>query len=136
MPTIFYVIRGGAIAVGLAALGAASASAGQPSSGDRQSCFFISQWHGWSAPNPDVLYLGVDLHDVYRVQLSTASPELQWPDVHLVSKTRGSDTVCAAIDLDLSVSDEHGFREPLIATSINKLSPAEVAAIPPKFRPN
>ena len=49
--------------------------------------------------------------------------------------TRGSDTVCDALDLDLSVSDGHGFREFLIATSITKLTPAEVAAIPLKFRP-
>jgi hypothetical protein len=75
------------------------------------------------------------MHDVYRVQLSAGSRELQWPDAHLVSKTRGSDSVCDALDLDLSVSDGHGFREPLIATSITKLTPDEVAAIPPKFRP-
>jgi hypothetical protein len=138
MSAISSFTRGGLIAAGVLALSAASAGAAPPPPGasdHARSCFFITQWRGWKAPSPDVLYLGVNLHDVYRVQLSAGSLELQWPGVHLVSKTRGSDTVCNALDLDLTVSDGHGFREPLIATSIIKLTPAEVAAIPPKVRP-
>jgi hypothetical protein len=72
---------------------------------------------------------------VYRVQLSGASPMLQSPGVHLVSIHRGGDSICDALDLDLRVSDGHGFSEPLIARSLTKLTPEEVAAIPPKFRP-
>jgi len=34
------------------------------------------------------------------------------------------------------VSDGHGFLAPLIAKSMVKLTPEEVAAIPRKFRPN
>ena|SRR5438552_12056276 len=103
--------------------------------GPRQSCFFITQWQGWKSPAPDVIYLGVNLHDVYRVQLSGPSPMLQSPGVHLVSINRGSSSICNALDLDLKVSDGHGFTEPLIARSLTKLTPEEVAAIPPKFRP-
>jgi hypothetical protein len=99
------------------------------------SCFFISQWQGWKSPSPNILYLKVNLHDVYQVDLSAGSSELQWPDVHLVSKVRGSNSVCDALDLDLSVSDGHGFYEPLIAKSIVKLTPEQIAAIPPKYRP-
>jgi hypothetical protein len=33
------------------------------------------------------------------------------------------------------VADHHGFYQPLIARSLTKLSPAEVAAIPKKYRP-
>jgi hypothetical protein len=130
------LVRGGLIAVGLAALGAASAGAASPDPKPARSCFFITQWRGWKAPAPDVLYLGVNQHDVYKVQLSGGSPELQLPDVHLISRSRGSDSVCDALDLDLSVADNGGFRSPLIAKSIVKLTPAEVAAIPPKFKPN
>ena len=137
MSTVSNLIRGALIVAGMATLSTlAGAAPTGPSAPDRpRSCFFVNEWRGWKAPSPDVLYLGVNMHDVYRVQLSAGSPELQWPDAHLVSKTRGSDSVCDALDLDLSVSDGHGFREPLIATSITKLTPDEVAAIPPKFRP-
>ena len=121
---------------GLAATLALGAAAPALAAADSHPCFFISQWRGWKAPSNDVLYIGVNLHDVYKVQLSSGSPELQWPDAHLISITRGSSSVCDALDLDLRVSDGHGFQEPLIATSMVKLTPDEVAAIPRKFRPN
>jgi len=138
MSKVSSLVRVGLIAAGLVALGAASASAASPDAkpAAARSCFFITQWRGWKAPAPDVLYLGVNQRDVYKVQLSGGSPELQWPDAHLISRTRGSDSVCDALDLDLSVADNGGFREALIAKSIVKLTPAEVAAIPRKFNPN
>jgi hypothetical protein len=99
------------------------------------NCFFVTQWQGWKSPSPDVIYLGVNLHDVYRVDLSAGSSMLSWPDMHLVSIDRGSDSICTALDLDLRISDDHGFTEPLIAKSLTKLTPEQIAAIPKKFRP-
>ncbi len=55
--------------------------------------------------------------------------------MHLVSIHRGSSSICDALDLDLRLSDGHGFSEPLIARSMTKLTPEEVAAIPAKYRP-
>jgi hypothetical protein len=136
MSNISNLVRGGLIAAGLAALSAAPAAAASPpaSSDHPQSCFYVTQWRGWKAPSPDVLYLGVNQHDVYKVELA-AGPAVPWSSVSLISKTRGGGSVCTALDLDLSVTDGHGFREALIAKSIIKLTPAEVAAIPPRFRP-
>lgn len=121
-------------AAALAAACAAAAPAGAATS--RSPCFFITQWQGWKSPSPDVLYLGVNLHDVYRVELSAGSPLLQWPDSHLVSIVRGSASICSPLDLDLKVSDTQGFSEPLIARTLTKLTPEEVAAIPKKYLPN
>jgi len=77
---------------------------------------------------------------------------LRSPDVHLISRTRGPDTICPAIDLQFEVSDNTGFRgrlgetirggfgegmsEPLIASKLTKLTPDEIAAIPKQYRPN
>jgi len=139
--------RRGAL-LGLAA-GAALASAANiawtaPSRSPGAPCFFITQWNGWKSPDPKVIYLGVNMHDVYRVDLSAGSPLLQAPDVHLVSRTTGPDTVCSALDLQLEVTDEMGFHgrlgggmhEPLIVAKLTKLTPEEVAAIPRRYRPN
>jgi len=138
MSTLSKLVSATVIAAGLVALDGSAAVAASPAAPaeHKQSCFFISQWEGWKSPSPDVLYLGVNMHDVYKVQLSYGSTELSWPDAHLVSISRGGDTVCTALDLDLSISDGHGFRQPLMATAITKLTPEEVAAIPKKFRPN
>jgi hypothetical protein len=98
-------------------------------------CFFSSQWRGWKSPSPTVLYLRVN-QDIYRVDLSVGTKELQWPGVHLVSEQRGGDTICSALDLDLSVvPDAGGFHEHLFAKSITKLTPAEAAAVPLADRP-
>jgi len=49
--------------------------------------------------------------------------------------------VCTAIDLNLSVVQGtggqlgDGFRVPLIATKLTKLTPEQIAAIPKKYRP-
>jgi hypothetical protein len=119
---------------GLAAVAALGASA--PAMADASHpCFFISQWHGWKAPDANTIYLGVNTHDIYRLDLSAGSSELMAPGVHLVTQFRGTSSVCTALDLDIKVSDGHGFTTPLIVRTITKLTPEEVAAIPPRDRP-
>ncbi|MHB8529384.1 MAG: DUF6491 family protein [Caulobacteraceae bacterium] len=128
-------ILAGVLAIGMTlAAGAAWAYPREGPASDHP-CFFVTQWQGWSAPSDDVLYLKINNRDIYRVDLSAGSSMLRAPGVHLISKVEGSDSICNAIDLQLEVSDGHGFREPLIARSLTKLTPEEAAAIPPKYRP-
>lgn len=127
-----YALRGLLAGAAAALVGGHALAAGD----SRTPCFFITQWQGWKAPDENTLYLGVNLHDVYRVDLSAGSSELMWPEAHLVSQVRGSDSICSAIDLQLAVADNNGFKVPLIAKSLTKLTPEEIAAIPKKYRPN
>jgi hypothetical protein len=135
-------LRGGLLAGVAVALVAGQALAATDN--PRTPCFYITQWQGWKAPNPNTIYLGVNLHDVYRVDLSAGSPQLMWPDVHLISEVRGSNSICSAIDLQLSLAENDGaglrggsaFRVPLIARKLTKLTPEEIAAIPKQYRPN
>ena len=115
----------------------APALAAQAESGSaKESCFLASQWTDWKSPSPTVIYLKIDFNKVYRLDLSSGSSELQDPDVHLVSRIEGSDWICSPLDLQLEVADFHGgFREPLIVKAITQLTPEEISAIPPKFRP-
>ena len=99
-------------------------------------CFWITQWEGWKSPSPKVLYLGVNMHDVYKVDLGAEASMLDAPGVHLVSEVRGSSSICSALDLRLTVADTGGMREPLFPVKLTKLTPAEVAAIPKKYLPN
>ena len=99
-------------------------------------CFASRDWQGWSAPGDgDFLYLRVGLREIYRVDLSPGTHVHKDGDRFLVNRARGSDWVCSPLDLDLTLSDRHGFREPLIARSLRKLTSAEVAAIPRKDLP-
>jgi len=123
------VALGSAFAFG--SIAAAETTPAHPSN----PCFAASQWTDWKSPSPTVIYLKIDFNRVYRLDLSAGSSELQDPDVHLVSKIRGSDWICSPLDLDLEVSDMNGIRDFLIVKSITPLTPDEVKAIPAKFRP-
>ncbi|MGH6986543.1 MAG: DUF6491 family protein [Caulobacteraceae bacterium] len=128
----------GLCAAALAFAGAASAQDHHRSSSyrsDHAPCFFINQWQGWSAPSDDVILLHVEGRGIYRVGLSTPTPMLKAPGVHLISRFEGTDTVCDPLDLDLEVSDAGGMRLPVIADSLTLLTPEEAAAVPPKYRP-
>ena len=119
-----------------AALLAATAASATEKSPSGRSCFLSTDWRGWSAPGDgDVLYFRVRLNDVYRVDLTPGTHVRRFADQFLVVKQRGSSWICSPLDLDMSLSDTHGFRQPLIARSLRKLTPQEVAAIPKKDLP-
>jgi hypothetical protein len=120
----------------IAAAGVASAANAEAVARPASKCFFSTSWRGWSSPSPDVLYLKVNLRDVYKVDLAGhRSSSLKRAGYFLVNEMHGSNTICSALDLDLAVSDGHGFYEPLIARSIRPMTPEEIAAIPKKDRP-
>jgi hypothetical protein len=100
------------------------------------NCFLANQWEGWKSPSPTVIYLRIGVSRIYQLDLSAGSNQLQEPDMHLVSKIRGSDWICGPLDLQLQLSDNHGaFQEPLFVKSITQLTPEQIAAIPKKFLP-
>ena len=118
----------------VAMLGATGARAATDTAPPRD-CFLSKNWDGWSAPGEgDVLYLRVR-HDLFRVELTPGSHVRKDPDSFLINRVRHSAWICSPLDLDLALSDHQGFRQPLIARSLRKLTPAEVAAIPQKDLP-
>jgi len=125
------ILMAAVAALGLAgAAHAADTAAAKPKS----ACFFSRDWSGWRSPNPNTIYLRVHVKDIYQVDLTGGSSLLAWPDSHLINEVRGTDSVCAPIDLDLKVANDH-FVEPLFVKAITRLTPEQVAAIPKKFLP-
>lgn len=55
-------------------------------------------------------------------------------DPVVTRKPPGTEIACKPIDFDIAISKD-GFPLPCIVDSVVKLSPAEVAALPPKLRP-
>jgi len=126
-------------ALTIAALSAAGAAAAAPAPGAAagQACFTSRDWEGWSAPGDgDVLLLRVRSHDIYRVELTPGSHVRKEVDNFLVNRVRGSSWICSPLDLDLTLNDRTiGARQGLIARSLRKLTPQEIAAIPKKDLP-
>jgi hypothetical protein len=114
--------------------GVASAA---PSDTDGRNCFTVNDWHGWSSPSPDVLYLAVNFRDVYKAVLAQPVPGLNQPDTVVVSDETGLQSICSAVDLHLILTHRGGGgRRGLIVRSLTKLTPEEIAAIPKKDRPS
>jgi Family of unknown function (DUF6491) len=109
----------------------------QPPAPPQRSCFLITELQGWRAPDARTIFIRANLNQFYRLDLAAACPTLTMPDAHLITKTRGPDLVCSAIDWDLSVAQPPpaSIPEPCIVKKMTPLTPAEVAAIPPKFKP-
>ncbi|MGH6875872.1 MAG: DUF6491 family protein [Rhizomicrobium sp.] len=118
------------------AIGSAPAAA-QSGPAPQRSCFLITEMRGWKAPDDKTIYIRVNLHKIYRLDLAAACPLLTMPESHLITKTRGPDLVCSAIDWDLAVAQPPpaGMPEPCIVKQMTRLTPEQAAAIPPKFKP-
>jgi hypothetical protein len=129
----FRVALTAALAAGAISFGATPALA---DSANHNSCFLSSNWSGWKSPDPNTIYLRVDVGHVYRLDLAHPSNQLNDPSVYLVSVIRGSSWICSPLDLQMDVVDDHGImREPLFVKSITELTPDQVKAIPAKYRP-
>lgn len=101
-------------------------------------CFMISQFEDWRAPDDTKMYIRVNLDEYFRIDMSGECPELTYPDPHLITVWRGTSEACGPLDWDLKVSDGVGqgsFSVPCIVKGQTRLTPAEVAAIPKKYKP-
>lgn len=128
------LLAGATAALTLAATAAWADKA--PDAHNRNNCFLSNNWQGWSASKDgDTLYLRININEIYKVGLTPGSRAHKYPGAFLVNRVRGSSWICSPVDLDLTLSDDVGMRQPLIARSLRKLTPAEIAAIPRKERP-
>jgi hypothetical protein len=113
--------------------GVASAAPGDTSGRD---CFTVNDWHGWSSPSPDFLYLAVNFRDVYKAELAHPVQGLNLMDTVVISDETGLQSICSAVDLHLIMTHRGGSRQGLIVRSLTRLTPEEIAAIPKTDRPN
>lgn len=119
------------------ALGLQAAAAVSTPPIDAERCFFIQSFQNWKAPDDKTIYIRVNLNQYYRLDLANRCYNLTWPSSHLVTRWRGSNSVCTGLDWDLKVSqgDMRGFATPCIVKAMTPLTAVQASAIPKKFRP-
>ena len=98
-----------------------------------QSCFRTADVYSWNAPDRRTVYLKVNLHDYYALKLLGDCGDIDF-DQSIGLESRGSDWICSGLDVTVIAHTPIG-RQRCMATGLHRLSPAEVAAIPPKQRP-
>lgn len=122
-----------AAALGFAAPALAATTPAKPNT--TGNCFQAHDWEDWRGSDPNTIYVRVHVRDFYKIELSAGSNMVTDPTNHLITDIRGSNWICSPLDLDMKISDGHGVVVPLIAKSITKLTPEQVAAIPKKDLP-
>lgn len=119
---------------GLVAAPALAQPAAPPS--HRSQCFFVSQFENWRAPDKRTINIRVQGNHYFRLDLGNECYPLRSGSARLITTFRGTNTVCSPLDWDLRVSEGIGSpSEPCIVKAMTELSPAEIAALPPKAKP-
>ncbi len=130
------------VGLGLSALavvlgGCAAPGDAQPSkaaSGKGQACFYARNISSWAPVDRSTVNLRVDVHDFYQLKLLGDCPNIDWAQ-RIGIEHQGSDWICSGLDATLIVAQEGVGPMRCPATSVRKLSPEEVAALPPKQKP-
>jgi len=126
---------GGALAAGavLAAVHpAAAASTQAPPKSDR-ACFFTRDVNGFSAADDRTVYVKVGVKDVYRLDLFSPCPDIDW-NWRIGLQSHGSDWICSPMDATIIAHSPIGLQRCEV-NKVTKLTPQEVAALPRKARP-
>ena len=134
--TRLHRIVGGACVAVLLALTASAPQAQTPTQPAAPACFQISDWSGWKiSPDARSMYIRVNISRIYRLDFGATCSAAKFGNPHLITSTRGSSSVCTALDLDLRVSQGHGMSVPCIVSNISQLSKEEAAALPREQKP-
>jgi hypothetical protein len=102
----------------------------------RQSCFWQQNVTNFAAHDDSAIYLRVGVRDVYELKMFGNCFDLSWLQ-HIGLQTHGMSDICegANPDVDVVVRDIGVGRQRCPVTSVRKLTPAEVAALPKDARP-
>lgn len=129
-----------AAAFGLVALGLAAPQAvvaqQQPAAEKpkpKRQCFWASQVNNFAAQSDRVVNIRVGVNDVYSLEIFGVCPEIDWTQSIGLVSTMG-DSICQGLDAELIVPSAIGPQRCAVR-NIRKLTPAEVAALPPRARP-
>jgi hypothetical protein len=120
---------GVAVAAGALAITLPAAVVAQPSNTSRDNCFRLGMLNNSRlVDNNRVLLLRVYGNQFYRMEFGGASCNHSGNEPIVLHPFDNNDLICHAIDVNISVRGTH---EGCIPTSLTRLTPDQVAAIPP-----
>ncbi len=123
-----------AFALAASALPALAADQAKPETGSQ--CFRMSQIRNHTKADDQTLYFSVGSRDVYRLDMSGAClAGTSSSDPLILETVGGTDLICRPIDLSLKVKLGNVGVSPCIIKEITKLTPDQIAALPPKTKP-
>ena len=115
----------------LAAGAAQAADTAKPK--PHRACFWTRDVNSWSAADDHTVYIKVGVKDVYRLDLMGACPDIDW-SWKMGLESHGSSSICSALDATIIAKSPIGPQRCPVR-EVTKLTPQEIAALPPKHRP-
>jgi hypothetical protein len=101
---------------------------------DRNQCFYTRNVTSFAAPDDKTLYVRVNSRDVYRFDMFGTCPDIDWNQrVALIS--RASSWICSGMDAEVVTRATGIGVQRCPVSSMHKLTPQEVAALPKNARP-
>ena len=125
----------------LAAVASASVpfAAASTAGAQTRQCFRAMDWHGAAAGGPHDLYVRIGMHDVWHLGMAQSCPGAEFPGPVSMSDVVSPDSneICSGVDLQVTVKPRGGSNPTAcIVTSMTKLTPDEVKALPRKATPD
>lgn len=101
-----------------------------------ETCFRTTHMNNHTIANDHTIYFNVFPHKTFELTTSNNcfAGAFSTDPLIMTHVPPNTDLVCRATDIDIRVA-HGGVSSPCIINSIRQMSPAEVAALPPKLRP-
>ena len=100
------------------------------------ACFWGHNVDNFAAGSDEkTVNLRVGVRDVYQLSLFAPCIDIDWAH-HIALRSRGSDWICEGNNVDAEILSPSAIgHQRCLVTSVRKLSPAEIAALPKSERP-
>ena len=101
---------------------------------DRQQCFYTRNVESFAAPDDKTLYVRVTGRDIYRFDMFGHCPDIDW-NQRLALVSRASSWICSGMDAEVITHATGIGPQRCPVAHMQKLTPAEIAALPKRARP-
>lgn len=122
-----------AVVLGAVAVGCAPKPAPEMAAVDGRQCFYADRISGFTAVSDRTVNVGVGVSEVYRFELFAPCPDVDWAS-RIAVVSHASSWICSGLDATLIAPSSIGPQRCPVRR-ITRLSPPQVAALPPGQRP-
>ena len=126
-----------AAAVALLAGGASPVASAEPAKTpkyDKNQCFYSRNVDGFAAPDDKTLYVRVGVRNIYRFDMMGSCPDIDWNQRLALVATPGP-WICERMDAQVITHGPGIGRQTCFVQHMHKLTPEEIAALPPRAKP-
>ncbi len=120
-----------AAAMAVVAIGCVAA---QAAPAERQACFRPGDVFSFTDVDRTTVNLKVRVNQYYQLKIWPSCPHIDW-SLAIGIRHRGSDWICTGADAELVVPNQGIGPEYCPVTSIRRMTPEEVAALPSRHKP-